>query len=71
MKSRSNKKNKNKYTKKKFGGNVEVFPDLFNSSGQLNLDMNTQDSKNNNNKYYYAGIAGAVVLIGVLISVKK
>ena len=71
MKSRSHKKNKNKSTKKKFGGNVEGFPDLFNSSGQLNLDMNTQDSKNNNNKYYYAGIAGAVVLIGVLISVKK
>jgi hypothetical protein len=74
MKSRSYKKNKNKNknksTKKKFGGEVEGFPDLFNSSGQLNLDTNTEESKSNN-KYYYAGIAGAVVLIGVLISVKK
>jgi hypothetical protein len=72
MKSRSHKKNKNKNksTKKKFGGEVEGFGDLFNSTGQLNLDINTEESKSNN-KYYYAGIAGAVVLIGVLISVKK
>ena len=72
MKSRSHKKNKNKNksTKKKFGGELEGFGDLFNSTGQLNLDINTEESKSNN-KYYYAGIAGAVVLIGVLISVKK
>jgi hypothetical protein len=70
MKTRSHKKNKNKNTKKKFGGDVEGFPDLFNSSGKLSLTMNPTESKNNNNKYY-AGIAGALVLVGVLISVKK
>ena len=76
MKSRSYKKNKNKnknknkFTKKKIGGEVEGFPDLFGSSGQLNLNTNPEENKNNN-KLYFAGIAGAVILIGVLISVKK
>lgn len=70
MKSRSHKKNKNKSTKKKFGGDVDGFPDLFNSTGKLNLSMNPEESKNSNNKYYFAGIAGVVVLAGVLIASK-
>jgi hypothetical protein len=74
MKSRSYKKsknkNKNKSTKKKIGGEVEGFPDLFGSSGQLNLNTNPEENKSNN-KFYFAGIAGAVILIGVLLSVKK
>jgi hypothetical protein len=75
MKSRSYKKNKSKSKsksyKKKIGGAVEGFPDLFSSTGQLNLNTIPEDNKNNNNKFYLAGIAGAVILIGVLVSVKK
>ena len=73
MKSRSYKKSKSKSKsyKKKNGGAVEGFPDLFSSTGQLNLNTIPEDNKNNNNKFYLAGIAGAVILIGVLVSVKK
>ena len=71
MKSRSYKKSKSKSKsksyKKKIGGAVEGFPDLFSSTGQLNLNILPEENKNNN-KFYLAGIAGTVILVGVLIS---
>ena len=37
-----------KSTKKKFGGDVDGFPDLFNSTGKLNLSMNKSKTKDLN-----------------------
>jgi hypothetical protein len=77
MKSRSYKKNKNKNksksksNKKKIGGAVEGFPDLFSSTGQLNLNTIPEENKNDNTKFYFAGAAGVVILAGVLIAIKK
>ena len=71
MKSRSHKKNKNKNknTKKKIGGTVDGFPDLFSPTGQLNLDTYS-DKTTNNNKYYLAAGVVSAVLVGVLVSIK-